>query len=159
MWKNKWQRVILPLSLPTKPDISFHPSLLLVLTSGLYKFKAQFSISEILKVTVCDKSYSPGCQIKLTWAMEGEQKNKEDGFDSLVFAKWDKINPSEGEAPALTGKPARVVTGNVTEIQEFCWLASQGLSGLFVEPSTQVFLQRHQVEPSPVINSLVGHKD
>lgn len=63
--------------------------------------------------------------------MEGEQRNKEAEFDSLVFSKWDKINPSEGEAPALTGKPARVVTGNVTEMQEFCWLASQGSSGLF----------------------------
>lgn len=78
---------IFPLSLPTKPDVSFHSSLLLVLTSGLYKFKAQFSISEMLKVTIFDKSYSPGCQIKLTWAMEREQKNKEAEFDSLVFAK------------------------------------------------------------------------
>lgn len=34
--------------------------------------------------------------------MEKEQKNKEAEFDSLVFSKWDKINPSKGEAPALT---------------------------------------------------------
>jgi len=59
----------------------------LVLTSGLYKFKAQFSISLLLKVTVFDKFYSPGCQIKLTWAMEGEQKKKEAKFYSLVFRK------------------------------------------------------------------------
>lgn len=68
----------------------------------------------LLKVTLFDKSYSPGCQIKLTQAMEGEQKNKEAKFYSLVLRKWDKINPSEGEAPAPTDKPARVVTGNMT---------------------------------------------
>lgn len=93
--------------------------------------------------------------------MEGEQKNKEAEFDFLVFSKRDKINPSEGEAPALTGKPARVVIANMTEIQEFCWLASQGSSGLFVVPSTHVFQQTHQVGSisSSDINSLVGHKD
>lgn len=90
--------------------------------------------------------------------MEREQKNKEAEFDSLVFAKWDKINPSEGEAPALTGKPARVVTGNVTEIQEFCWLASQRSSGLFVVPSTKVFQQTQQVG-SISSYELGGHKD
>lgn len=52
--------------------------------------------------------------------MEGEQKNKEAEFDSLVFGNWDKINPSEEEASALTDKPARVVAGNGTEIQELC---------------------------------------
>ena len=46
--------------------------------------------------------------------MDGEQKNKEAKFYSLVFRKWDKINPSEGEARASTDKPARVVTGNMT---------------------------------------------
>lgn len=63
------------LSLPVKPDVSFHHTVLLVLTSGLYKLKAQFSISALLKVTVFDKSYSPGCQIKLTRAIEKGRKN------------------------------------------------------------------------------------
>ena len=41
--------------------------------------------------------------------MEGEQKKKEAKFYSLVFRKWGKINPSEGEAPAPPDKLARVV--------------------------------------------------
>lgn len=56
---------------PPKPDISSHLAILLALTSGLYKFKAQPSISVLLKVTVFDKSYTPGCQIRLMWALEG----------------------------------------------------------------------------------------
>lgn len=122
------------LSLPTKPDISFHQTFLLVLTSGLYKFKAPFSISALLKVTVFDKSYSPGCQIKLTWAMMGEQKNKEAKFYSLVFRKWDKINPSEGSVLALTDQFARGVSGNTTQMQKLCWLAPPRWAGL-IRPS------------------------
>lgn len=101
MWKKKWQTVFLPLP-PHRAWRFVSSEHLLVRTSGLDKFKAQFSISVLLKVTVFDKSYSPGCQITLTWAKEGKQKNKEAKFYSLVFRKWSKINLSKGEAPALT---------------------------------------------------------
>lgn len=123
------------LSLPTKPDISFHLSILLVLTSGSYQFKAQFSISALLKVTVFDKSYSPGCQIKLTWAMEGEQKNKELKFYSLMVRKWDKINPSEGEVPVqerkLQKRHCKLTggTGGLTGPGFFSWWEELSLEG------------------------------
>lgn len=145
MWKNKWQRVFFPFLSPQSLTFHFIQAFYWFSHLDYINLKHNFQYLRCLKVTIFDKSYSPGCQIKLTWAMEREQKNKEAEFDSLVFAKWDKINPSEGEAPALTGKPARVVAGNVTEIQEFCWLASQRSSGLFVVPPTQVFQQTHQV--------------